>query len=90
MILETAVGRARVGRHGVRWQGQAQACPALRLCWTLWAYAHEEKQRGQRAPGRLNRVCSAVTRVVNLLVGKILNGHRAMQTVDSGQLRFLG
>ena len=80
MILETAVGRARVGRHGVRWQGAT----------TLWAYAHEEKQRGQRAPGRLNRVCSAVTRVVNLLVGKILNGHSAMQAVYSGQLRFLG
>ena len=53
-------------------------------------YAHEEKQRGQRAPGWLNRVCSAVTRVVNLLVGKILNGHSAMQAVYSGQLRFLG
>ena len=79
-----------MGRNGVRWQGQAQACPALRLDWMLWAQAHEEKQRGQRAPGRLNRVCSAVTRVVNLLVGKILNGHSAMQAVDSGQLRFLG
>ena len=73
-----------MGRHGVRWQGAT----------TLWAYAHKEKQHGlkacQRAPGRLNRVCSAVTRVVNLLVGKILNGHSAMQAVDSGQLRFLG
>ena len=39
--LETAVGRARVGRHGVRWQGLAQACPALRLGRTLWACAHE-------------------------------------------------
>ena len=29
--LETAVGRARVGRQGVRWQGQAQA--ALRFAW---------------------------------------------------------
>ena len=69
-----------MGRHGVRWQGATM----------LWAYAHEEKQRGQRALGRRNRVCSAVTQVVNLLVGKILNGHSAMQAVDSGQLRFLG
>ena len=36
--LETAVGRARVGRHGVRWQGQAQACPALRLGRTTRAH----------------------------------------------------
>ena len=36
--LETAVGRARVGRHGVRWQGQAQACSALRLGWTTRAH----------------------------------------------------
>ena len=52
MILETAVGRARVGCDAVGcdavgcdavgcdavgWQGQAQACPALRLGWTLRA-----------------------------------------------------
>ena len=48
------------------------------------------EQRSQRAPGRLNRVCSAVTRVVNLLVGKILNAYSALQAADSGQLRFLG
>ena len=52
--------------------------------------AREEEQRGQRAPGRLNRVCSALTSLVILAVGKILNGHSAMQAVNSGQLRFLG
>ena len=36
--LETAVGRARVGHHGVRWQGQAQACPARRLGRTTRAH----------------------------------------------------
>ena len=27
-LLDTAVGRARAGRDGVRWQGQAQVCSA--------------------------------------------------------------
>ena len=38
--LETAVGRARVGRVGARWQGAT----------TLRAHAREEAQRRQRAP----------------------------------------
>ena len=80
MILETAVGRARVGCHGVRWQGAT----------TLWAIAHKEKQRGQRAPWWLNRVRSAVTPVVNPVVGKIFSVHCALQAADSSQLRFLG
>ena len=80
MNLETAVGRARVGRNGVRWKGAT----------TLWAYAHEEKQRGQRAPGRLNRVRSALTRLVIPAVSTILNSHRNLPAVHSGQLRFLG
>ena len=49
--LETAAGCARVGRHGVGWQGET----------TLRALARKEEQRGQRAPGRLNRACSVVT-----------------------------
>jgi len=42
--LETAVGRARVGCDGVRWQGET----------TLRAPARKEKQRRRRAPARLN------------------------------------
>ena len=60
IILETAVGRARVGRPGVGWQGatrqQADAC--------------KEEQRRQRAPGRRNRVRSAVTQKMNSCVSE--------------------
>jgi hypothetical protein len=80
MILETSVERARVGRHGVGWQGttrqQAPAC-------------NEEKRR-QRAPGRLNRVCSALTHLVNLFVAKEVKNQAAFQRETSGQLPFLG
>ena len=80
MILETAVGRARVGCDGVRWQGAT----------TLWAHAHEKEQRGQRAPARLNRVCSALTQEVKIVGCKKLNGHAELPAVASGQLPFLG
>ena len=66
--LETAVGRARVSCDAVGWQGQAQACPALRLGWTLRAHAREEEQRSQRAAARLNRVRSALTQPVKAVV----------------------
>ena len=59
-IRETAVGRARVGRPGVGWQGVT----------TLRACARKEEQRRQRAPGRLNRVRSAVTQKVNACVSE--------------------
>ena len=75
MILETAVGRARVSCDAVGWQDQAQACPALRLGWTLRAYAREEKQRGQRAAARLNRVRSAFTLPVKVFVRRQVNVH---------------
>jgi hypothetical protein len=48
-----------VGRDGVRWQGAT----------TLRAHAREEEQRRQRAPVRLNRVRSAVTQKVKVVVG---------------------
>ena len=64
--LETAVERARVGRNTVRWQGAT----------TLWAHAHEEEQRGQRAVVRLNRVRSAVTQEVMRVVGRKVNIHQ--------------
>src|SRR5437879_83995 len=65
IILETAVGRARVGRHGVGWQGETRQR----------AHARKEDQRSQHAPGRLNRACSALTRKVRLKKTKMLNLH---------------
>ena len=58
--LETAVGRARVGRHGVGWQGATTRRTAVR----------KEEQRRQRAPGRRNRVRSAATQKVSSCVGE--------------------
>ena len=78
--LETAVGRARVGRHGVGWQGGT----------TLLATASKEEQRGQRAPGRFNRVRSAFTQTVNVFVVKKVSVHGNFQRKISGQLLFLG
>ena len=80
MILETAVGRARVGRDAVRWQGAT----------TLRAHAREEEQRGQRAAARLNRVRSAVTLEVKVVVSCGVNGHAVVPAEASGQLPFLG
>lgn len=78
--LETAVGRARVGRHGVGWQGvttrQADAC--------------KEEQRRQHAPGRLNRVRSALTPGVKQFVAAKMSAHATWPALVSGQLRFLG
>jgi hypothetical protein len=65
VILETAVGRARVGRDAVRWQGAT----------LLRAHAREEEQRGQRAAARLNRACSALTQVVTVVVSRDLSVH---------------
>ena len=58
IILETTVGRARVGRDAVRWQGGT----------TLRAPAREAEQRGQRAVARLNRVRSALTQAVRVVM----------------------
>ena len=80
MILETAVGRARVGRDAVRWQGAT----------TLRAPAREAEQRGQRAAARLNRVRSALTQEVSVVMGTNLSVHAASPVEESGQLPFLG
>jgi len=80
IVLETAVGRARVGCDGVRWQGET----------TLRAPARKEKQRRKQAPARLNRVRSAVTLEVTLLVSTKARVHKAYPAEESGQLRFLG
>ena len=80
IILETAVGRARVGRHGVGRQGvttrQADAC--------------KKAQRRQRAPGRRNRVRSALIPPVSKFVGAKISTHAALPAFVSGPLRFLG
>jgi hypothetical protein len=54
MILETAVGRARVGCDAVGWQGVT----------TQRALARMAEQRRQHATARPTRVCSAFTRKV--------------------------
>ena len=80
MILETAVGRARAGCDGVRWQGAT----------TLRARARKEEQRRQRATAWLARVCSALTHEVMNIVGGNVCIHAVNPAESSGQLRFLG
>jgi len=67
--LETAVGRARVGRHGVGWQGVT----------TPLVCVSKEEQRRQHAPGRLNRVRSALTHQVSLVVANHVRVHALSQ-----------
>ena len=78
--LETAVGRARVGRCGRVWVGattqQATTCKA--------------EQRPQTWLRRLNRVRSAVTQKVNAVVAQKVSVHAALPADAGGQLRFLG
>ena len=57
---------------------------------TLRAYAREEKQRGQRAAGRLNRVRSALTQPVKVVGRRQANIHAVYPAEESGQLPFLG
>ena len=71
--LDSEVGRARAGRDAACWQDQAQACPALRLGWTLRARAREEEQRSQRVAARLDRVRSALTQAVKADVEASVN-----------------
>ena len=106
MNLETAVGRGRVSCDAVGWQGwsrefgqhaarlrnglrlQAQTRPARAT--TLRAHAREEEQRSQRAAARLNRVRSAFTQPVKVVVRRQVNIHAAYAAEESGQLPFLG
>jgi 3-methyladenine DNA glycosylase AlkC len=78
--LETAVGRARLGRCGRVWVGattqQATACKA--------------SPRPQAWPQRLNRVRSAVTQKVIAVVTPKVGIHAALRADASGQLRFPG
>ena len=69
-----------MGCDAVGWQGAT----------TLRAYAREEEQRGQRAAARLNRVRSALTQPVKVVVRKKANIHAVYPAEESGQLPFLG
>ena len=69
-----------MGRDAVRWQDVT----------TLRAPAREAEQRGQRAAARLNRVRSALTQEVRVVVGINLSVHEASPVEESGQLPFLG
>ena len=80
VTLETAVGRARAGRDGVRWQGAT----------TLRAHARKEEQRRPSAAAWLARVCSAITYEVMDIVGGNVCIHAVSPAELSGQLRFLG
>jgi hypothetical protein len=80
IILETAVGRARVGcwrrvRVGAT-TPQAHACKA------------EQRPRVRRQ--WLNRVRSAITLWVNAIEGGNLSIHLGSKVILSGQLPFLG
>ncbi len=48
------------------------------------------EQRGQRAAARLNRVRSAFTQEVRVVMGTNLSVHAASPVEESGQLPFLG
>ena len=76
--LETAIGRARVGRDAVRWQGVT----------TLRAPAREAEQRSQRAAARLNRVRSALTQEVRVVWQRISVSMRPRQWKKAVNCRF--
>jgi hypothetical protein len=57
---------------------------------TLLAPASEEEQHRQGAPGRLNRVRSAVTQMVKVAVIKKVSVRKAFQRKTSDQLPNLG
>ena len=68
-----------MGCDAVGWQGAT----------TLRAYAREEKQRSQRAAARLNRVRSALTQPVKVVVRRQVSIHVVYPAEESGQLPFL-
>jgi hypothetical protein len=80
MILDSSVGRARVG------------------CWrcgrvgatTLRANARKAEQRPRARRQQLNRVCSALTQMVNGVEAVKVNIHKDLVKKLSGQLRNLG
>jgi membrane-bound ClpP family serine protease len=77
MILETAVGRARVCVWRVVWQGATR--PHGRSL-----------QQGATPPGDAPGVRSALTHWVNIIEGENLSARHLSRHERSGQLRFLG
>lgn len=80
MILDSAVGHARVGcwrrgRVGVT---------------TLQANACEAEQRPRARCQWLNRACSAATHMVNRVEARKVSVHTDLLMKTSGQLRNLG
>jgi hypothetical protein len=57
---------------------------------TLRARAREEEQRCQRAAAQLNRVCSAFTQAVKVVVGSNVSMQAVLPADKSGQLPDLG
>jgi hypothetical protein len=80
MILDSSVGRARVGRQERVWVGAT----------TRQAPACKEEQRSQARSWRLNRVRSGVTQKVKSINAEKVNVHRHLLKEMSGQLRNLG
>ena len=80
MILETAVGCARVRRD---WRARQGAT-------TRWATAHKAEQRSMARQARCTRVHSAVTYRVNVIEAGKVNVHAVFLKFPSGQLPFLG
>ena len=60
---------------------------ARRRCGLI---AREEEQRCQRATVQLNRVRSAFTQAVNVVVGGNVRAHAVLPVDESGQLPDLG
>ena len=80
MILDSSVGRARVGRQGRVWVGAT----------TRQAPACKEEQRPQARSWQLNRVRSAVSRKVNWIKAETVRVPKDLLNEISGQLRNLG
>ncbi len=80
MILNSLVGRARVGCQNRVWVGET----------TLKAAAFEEDQRPQARSWRLNRMRSAVTQKVKSINAEKANVHANLLKEMRGQLRNLG
>ena len=80
------------GQHAARLRNglrlQAQTRPARET--TLRANAREEEQRSQRAAARPNRVRSALTQSVKVVVENKVHVHAVYPAEESGQLPFLG
>jgi hypothetical protein len=81
VTLETAVGRARAGRHRTGWQ-DANRSDTRRY--------REDLQRRQHARGRPDRVRSALTQEVKIIEARKGYVHAALVKIKSGQLPFLG